>query len=94
MATVKSATAEKVTAAMAVEKVATVKSDVENVAVEKTATEKAKTIVVEQADRNVSSECAQTDGTDNAMLSFDNVDKNKDCSEFEGLTAAEDTTGG
>ena len=89
MATVKSATAEKVTAAMAVEKVATVKSDVKNVAVEKTATEKVKTIVVEQADRNVSSESAQTDGTDNAMLSFDNVDKNQDCSEFEGLTAAE-----
>ena len=58
-------------------------------AVEKTATVKAKTIVVEQADRNVSSESAQTDGTDNTILSFDNVDKNQDCSEFEGLTATE-----
>ena len=39
MATVKSATAEKVTAAMTEEKMVTVKSDVENVAVEKTASE-------------------------------------------------------
>ena len=51
MATVKSATAEKVTAAMTAEKVVTVKSDVEIVAVGKTATEMAKTIVVWQAER-------------------------------------------
>ena len=50
MATVKSATAETVTAAMTAEKVVTVKSDVENVAVSKTATEMANTIALEQAE--------------------------------------------
>ena len=78
MATVKSATAEKVTtAAMAAEKVVTVKSDVHSVDVEKTATEIPKTIVVEQVERNGLSESAQADGTDDAMLSVENVDKNQ-----------------
>ena len=61
---------------MTAEKVVTVKSDVVKVAVEKTTTEMAKTIVVEQAERNVPSESAQADGTVFAMLSVCNVDKN------------------
>ena len=68
--------------AVTAEKVVTVKFDVVNVTVEKTATEMAKTIVVEQAERNVLSESAYADGTDNAMLSVSSVDKNQDCSEF------------
>ena len=83
----KEARLRSVETAITAEKVVTGKSDVVNVAVEKTATEFTETVVVEQAERNVSSVSAQADGTVTPCES--NVDKDLDGNMLKKFKAAE-----